>query len=248
MTTSLPQTAPGARDQNPEKIRAMFRAITPSYDRLNRLFSGRLDQRWRRRAAHEATAGLRPCARLLDVATGTGDLAQALRRAAPGATVYGADFTHAMLAQATQKFAGPGFHWLEADGLRLPVGDGAFDAATIAFGLRNMTDRAAGLREMARAVRPGGRVAVLEFSQPRNRVYRAAYDFYSFRVMPRLGAWISGSDAYRYLAGSIREFWTPEELTRQMQEAGLGEVRAIELMFGTVYLHVGTKLGKGEQA
>lgn len=237
---------PTSVDQTPEAIRGMFGAITPTYDRLNFLFSGALDRRWRRRAAREAVAGLRPCARLLDVATGTGDLARALaeaaRREVPGAPplVAGADFTRPMLREAARKY-GRTAAWIEADGLRLPLRSGEWDAVTIAFGLRNMADKPAALAELARVLRPGGRLAILEFSQPANPLFRALYDFYSFTVMPRVGHWISGSEAYLYLARSIRAFWGPAELSDAMRAAGLGQVRATALMGGVVYLHVGTK-------
>jgi demethylmenaquinone methyltransferase/2-methoxy-6-polyprenyl-1,4-benzoquinol methylase len=241
-TTPLPgQTGPA-----PEKIRGMFGAITPTYDRLNLLFSGTLDRRWRRLAAREAIHGLNPCARLLDVATGTGDLAWELARTAeklaPGRQprIAGADFTRPMLREAARKY-GQAFQWIEADGLRLPLGVGEWDAVTIGFGLRNMADKTAALAELARVVRPGGRVVILEFSQPRNPVFRRLYDFYSFAVMPRVGQWVSRSDAYLYLARSIRAFLTPRELSERMESVGLKDVRAIPLMFGVVYIHVGTK-------
>jgi demethylmenaquinone methyltransferase/2-methoxy-6-polyprenyl-1,4-benzoquinol methylase len=247
MTEPLKQTTGGASTE-PEKIRGMFGAITPTYDRLNFLFSGSLDRHWRRLAAREATHGLEPCERLLDLATGTGDLARALADAAQagrdgkGPRIAGADFTRPMLRKAVRKY-GRDFQWIEADGLHLPLRDGEWDAVTIAFGLRNMADKPAALAEVARVVRPGGRVVILEFSQPQNPLFRALYDFYSFVVMPRVGHWISGSDAYLYLARSIREFLTPQALADEMRKAGLGEVKAIPLMFGVVYLHVGVKLG-----
>jgi demethylmenaquinone methyltransferase/2-methoxy-6-polyprenyl-1,4-benzoquinol methylase len=248
-----PAHAPAGDDQSPDRIRAMFAAIAPAYDRLNHLFSGQLDRRWRRLAARAALAGLRPGLgggwRLLDVATGTGDLARALARAAeretgpaaPPPTVLAADFTRPMLRRAQTKYGRAGFRWIEADGLRLPLPDACVDACTIAFGLRNMLDRPAALAEMARVVRPGGRAAILEFSQPRNRLVRGSYDFYSYKVMPRVGAWVSGSDAYRYLADSIREFYGPEELCERMRAVGLKTVRFRPLMLGVVALHVGTK-------
>jgi demethylmenaquinone methyltransferase/2-methoxy-6-polyprenyl-1,4-benzoquinol methylase len=241
--------APAADDQSPRKIREMFTAITPAYDRLNRLFSGWLDQRWRRLAARAALEGLTPCRRALDVATGTGDLAEALDRAArrlhPGAgtRVTGADFTRSMVRRAGVKFGHRAMGWIEADGLRLPLCAASFDACTIAFGLRNMVDRPAGLREMARVLRPGGRLVILEFGKPRNRVVRWGYDLYSFRIMPRVGAWLSRSEAYRYLPTSIREFWNEAELSDRMRQAGFEAVTARRLMFGIVIMHCGRKRG-----
>jgi demethylmenaquinone methyltransferase/2-methoxy-6-polyprenyl-1,4-benzoquinol methylase len=260
--------APAGDEQSPEKIRAMFALISPVYDRLNHLFSGQLDRRWRRLAARAAVSGLRPGAadglrpgaadglrpgtadggwRLVDVATGTGDLARALAREAgltdegAGGHVIGADFTRPMLARAGEKYGRGAFRWVEADGLRLPLADGAADACTIGFGLRNMVDREGGLAEMARVVRPGGRVAILEFSRPRSWIVRKTYDFYAYRVMPRVGAWLSRSDAYLYLADSIRGFWDAEALSEKMRAVGLTEVRFRSLMFGVVCLHVGVK-------
>jgi demethylmenaquinone methyltransferase/2-methoxy-6-polyprenyl-1,4-benzoquinol methylase len=243
----------------------MFSAITPTYDRLNLLFSAALDRRWRERAAGEAIQGLSPGHRLLDVATGTGDLARELARAAQaqnrrqpspchetslagnefGIRVTGIDFTRSMLKRAVKKYGRAGFCWIEADGLRLPLADHSFDAVTIAFGLRNMADKPAALRELIRVARPGGRVVVLEFSQPQNRLFRMLYDFYSFRIMPCLGRWISGSNAYEYLAQSIRGFWRPDELADQMRRAGLTGVRAIPLTMGIVYMHSGVKPENG---
>lgn len=231
--------APRGGDQSPRRIRSMFEQITPTYDRLNLIFSGAIDRRWRAKLASELTRGLSPCERVLDVATGTGDVARAIRRCASGAHVVGVDFTRPMLQRAGEKFGREGYDWIEGDGLRLPFGDAAFDACCIAFGLRNMSDKFAGLAEMRRVVRPGGRVAILEFSQPPNPVIRRLYDFYSFTVMPRVGRWVSGSKAYLYLSESIREFWSADELARQMQRAGLINVRAISLTFGVAYLHIG---------
>ncbi len=235
----------------------MFGAITPTYDRLNHLLSASLDRRWRAVAARETLRGLAPCRRLLDVATGTGDLAMALRKAvgraeaksgdnAPRCEIFGLDFTRPMLKTARQKYGQRPFSWIEGDGLNLPTREGSFDAVTIAFGLRNMVDRSAAVREMVRVLRPGGRLAILEFSQPRNPVFRALYDFYSYQVMPRVGRLISGSDAYLYLAESIREFWSPEQLRRQMETAGLGSVRVFTMGFGIVCLHIGTKLERND--
>lgn len=234
---SLPKPGtPQGRD-----VRRMFGAITPSYDLLNRAFSGFLDVRWRRLAARAATENLSPCGRILDLATGTGDLANDLHSFAPGARIYGADFTRPMLERAAAKFGGGSFAWVEADALALPFCDGFFDAATIAFGLRNVADRPRALAEMARVLRPGGRLAILEFGRPHNAIWRALFEFYSFQVMPRLGRMISGSMAYLYLARSIREFWSADQLARRMAESGLEPIQVTPLMGGIVYLHVGVK-------
>ncbi len=229
---------PGQPD--PAQVQAMFGAITPAYDRLNRLLSGTLDRRWRRLAARAALAGLESPRRLLDVATGTGDLAAELARQADCAIV-GADFTRPMLDRAAGKFGRRGFDWIEADALALPFADAVFDAVTIAFGLRNVIDRPRALSELTRVARPGGRVVILEFGTPRRRPLRALYDFYSFQVMPRVGRWLSGSDAYLYLARSIRNFWNEQELARAMESRGLHSVTARPLLSGIVWLHVGVK-------
>ena len=242
MPETPPTSMPSPRKPSPDRVRRMFGEITPAYDRLNFLFSATLDRRWRRRAAREALGGLRPCAHALDIATGDGDLAATLAHVAQGPmTVIGLDFTRAMLTRARQKYDALPIRWIEADGIRLPLADGAVDAVTIAFGLRNMTDRAGALREMTRVARPGGRVAILEFGQPRGRVLRAFYDFYALRIMPRIGRWISGSDAYAYLARSTRAFWSADRLADEMRRAGLTAIRVIPILRGIVYLHVGEK-------
>ncbi|MBI1784792.1 ubiquinone/menaquinone biosynthesis methyltransferase [Candidatus Sumerlaeota bacterium] len=218
----------------------MFGQITPTYDRLNHLFSGWLDYLWRRRMAWEMTEGLDPCRAILDVATGTGDLAHALRGRAPSAAVTGLDFTRPMLLRAAQKYGASSSHlWIEGDGTNLPFADGSFDACCVAFGLRNMADRRAGLAEMRRVTRPGGRVGVLEFSQPSGPIIRRLYHFYSMRVMPRAGKILSGSDAYLYLPNSIRAFWTPDELASQLRGVGLVNVRWNLLTFGVAAIHLG---------
>lgn len=236
---TIQNSVPSATDQTPEKIRGMFGQITPSYDRLNHLFSGMMDHYWRWSAARKIGGGLTPCRRILDVATGTGDLARALARRVPEAKITGLDFTRSMLDIAVKKYGFESHRWIEGDGLKLPFANGSFDACSIAFGLRNMSDRAAGLREMRRIVRTGGRVGVLEFSQPRNALMRGFYDFYSLKLMPRLGKAISGSDAYLYLPTSIRAFWNPEELADQMRLAGLTNVRHHLFTGGVVALHIG---------
>lgn len=240
--------APGGGDQTPEKIRSMFERVSPTYDRLNFLLSGAMDRRWRARMARELTAGLE-VRRALDVAAGTGDLTRAVRRrveqsgraGAPAALFIGADFTRPMLARAAEKYGWEGYRWVEADGLRLPFADGSFDVCSIGFGLRNMADRRVALAEMARVVRPGGRVGILEFSQPSNPIFRTLYDWYSFKIMPRVGYWLSGSTAYLYLPESIRKFIAPKELAALMEEVGLANARWIPMALGSVVIHLGEK-------
>ena len=146
-----------------------------------------------------------------------------------------------MLAEVRRKYGCERMHWIEGDGLKLPFASGSFDGASIAFGLRNMEDRRAALREFGRILRPGGRLAILEFSRPRGVLMRSFYDFYSFRVMPRVGRWLSGSDAYLYLPESIRLFWNAEELSEAMKEAGFSGVRYQRLTGGVVTIHVADK-------
>lgn len=196
----------------------MFARIAHRYDLLNHLLSGGIDRRWRR-ALVRRLGDVRG-ALLVDSCCGTGDLALALERA--GARVVGVDFTPQMLARARQKGAGRATSFVVGDALALPLGDGRADAATVAFGIRNVADRARGLREMMRVVRPGGAVLVLEFSLPRGRLTGALYRLYFTRVLPRLGGWISGdAGAYRYLPDTVLAWPTPDELQAEMECAGL---------------------------
>lgn len=224
-----------------DKIRSMFALISPVYDPLNRILSGCLDQRWRRRLVREATRGLHP-RRVLDVATGTGDVVWELQ-CAPGVRtglVVGVDFTRPMLEQARHKVRSASA-WLEADATQLPLRDAAFDAVTVAFGLRNMTDPVAGLRQMYRVVRPGGRVAMLELTRPTHPPARWMYDFYARCLIPRIGRIVSGTDAYAYLVDSIHAFWPPERIQRQMQQAGLEAIQTKRMTPGVACLYIGTR-------
>ena len=203
-------------------IQRMFAAVAPGYDRANRALSLGIDTRWRKRTVR--TVAVVPGERGLDVCSGTGDLAFALQRA--GANMVGADFCAPMLVRAAGKAGaggGPAPRFLVADTLALPFAAHSFDFVTVAFGIRNVSDPVAGLHEMARVTRPGGRVVVLEFSQPRVPLLGAAYRFYFRRVLPRLGAWISGArnDAYRYLHDSVMAFPERQAFLDLMLAAGL---------------------------
>jgi demethylmenaquinone methyltransferase / 2-methoxy-6-polyprenyl-1,4-benzoquinol methylase len=223
-----------------ESVRAMFDRIAPRYDLLNRLMSARRDVRWREAAA--AAADVAAGDRALDCCTGTGDLAFALAdRVTPLGEVVGIDFSEGMLALARQKAQGrPGerITFAEADMLALPYADGAFDAATVAFGIRNVADLDAGLAEMARVVRPGGRVVVLEITTPAR--LRAFYALWLDRIVPQLGRVLArDAAAYSYLPASVRRFPEPRELARHMAGAGLADVRWRLFCGGVVALHHG---------
>jgi len=221
------------------EVRAMFDRIAPRYDLLNRAMTAGLDGRWRRAAA--AAADLAAGDRALDVCTGTGDLALELaHRTTPSGEVVGVDFAQEMIARARAKAArrGSAARFAAADALALPFDDGAFDAATVAFGVRNLDDLDAGLAEMARVVRPGGRVVVLEITTPAR--LRRFYGLWFDRVVPRLGRAL-GRDgaAYAYLPASVRRFPEPPELAARMEAAGLRDVRWRPLAGGIVALHQG---------
>ncbi|MGI8744965.1 MAG: bifunctional demethylmenaquinone methyltransferase/2-methoxy-6-polyprenyl-1,4-benzoquinol methylase UbiE [Bryobacteraceae bacterium] len=222
-------------------VRGMFGQIAPRYDLLNHLLSLNIDRYWRRRTVARVAAVLaKPDARVLDLCCGTGDLMLALevRRGRP---VLGSDFSHPMLVAARHKVEQRklGSKLFESDALGLPVAGGSLDLITVAFGFRNLANYRQGLAELRRALKPGGTLAVLEFSQPRNRSFAAAYNFYSANILPRLGSWISGSkDAYTYLPESVRRFPTAEELAEEMRNAGFDNVHFERMTGGIVALHV----------
>jgi len=238
-------------DKSPSSVRRMFGEIAPRYDFLNHLLSLGLDRRWRRRTVKlVAPARQGPLAGLpvLDVCTGTADLALAYWRAGRGEVpVVGADFCRPMLEIGLDKCrragAERGVTLVEADGQQLPFADGAFQIVTVAFGLRNQADTARGLAEMARVCRPGGRVAVLEFSMPRSRVLGWLYRFYFRRVLPRVGQALARNrqEAYHYLPASVGEFPQAEAMAEQLRGAGLGPVAYHPFTFGIATLYVGEK-------
>ena len=221
-------------------IQRMFAEVAPGYDRANRALSLGIDVWWRRQTVR--TTGVVRGERGLDVCAGTGDLTLALQRA--GADVIGADFCAPMLAHArakAERHAAPGARFVAADALSLPFADATFHFATVAFGIRNVSDPAAGLRELARVVRPGGRVVVLEFTKPRVPVLGAAYRFYFRRVLPALGRWISRTrtDAYRYLHDSVMVFPEREQFLDLMRAAGLNAPRQRLLTGGIAAIYRG---------
>jgi demethylmenaquinone methyltransferase/2-methoxy-6-polyprenyl-1,4-benzoquinol methylase len=232
-------------DKRESHIRTMFGNIARHYDLLNHLLSLNVDRYWRWRTTRLAPAGDGP---VLDVCTGTGDLALAYDRAAQGKiSIVGSDFCLPMLLPAKDKArrhrACQRIRFLEADTQRLPFPDNTFELTTVAFGLRNVTDTDRGLAEMMRVTRPGGRVAILEFSQPRHWLFGRLYRAYFRWVLPAVGQLISRSreQAYSYLPASVLEFPDGEALARKLREHGLTEVRWYPLTFGIATLYVGTK-------
>jgi demethylmenaquinone methyltransferase/2-methoxy-6-polyprenyl-1,4-benzoquinol methylase len=221
---------------------AMFDKIAARYDAMNRVLSFGLDRGWRRRTVRALALGASP--RVLDLATGTGDLAVDIARMHPDATVIGLDPSRQMLAIAERKLANRRLAdrvtLVRGDAQHLPYRDGEMDAATIAFGIRNVPDRLAALREMARVVRPGGRVAVLELGEPRRGILARAARFHTRHVVPRLGALLSGAREYRYLQRSIAAFPPSAEFAQLMERAGLRVLEVAPLTFGVCTLYVTT--------
>ncbi len=225
---------------------AMFDRIAARYDLVNRVLSLGLDRGWRRRTV--AALELSEHARVLDVATGTGDLAIEIARARPLATVLGIDPSPGMLAIAQRKLARRGLDrppaarvtLQEGDAQHLPLANCSMDAATIAFGIRNVPDRGAALRELARVVRPGGRIAILELGEPRHGLFASAARFHTHHVVPRLGALLSGAREYAYLQRSIAAFPSAEAFAALMSEAGLEVLAITPLTFGACTLYVAT--------
>ncbi len=235
-------------DKSGNRVRRMFGEISGRYDFLNHFLSGGTDIYWRWRTVRL----VRPTgdAPVLDVCTGTGDLAFAWNARAGDARVVGTDFTHEMLVIANEKcrrkLAAPAQQqvaFLEADTQELPFRSDVFQIVSVAFGLRNVTDTRRGLREMIRVCRPGGRVVVLEFSVPRNRVFGAVYAWYFRNILPRIGQLLARNSqaAYNYLPASVSEFPHGQELADIMTECGLQEVRFKPLTFGVATIYYGCK-------
>ena len=215
----------------PEGVRSMFDRIAPVYDAMNRLMTAGLDQRWRRATVD---AVVRPGDRVLDACCGTGDLAVAA--AAGGGKVTGVDFSRPMLDRARRK--APEIEWIEGDALALPFEEGAFDAATVGFGVRNLADLEGGLRELRRVLRPGGQLAILEITRPQVLLapfYRLWFD----GVIPVAGKVLPGGSAYTYLPASVRRFPDPRGLVKLMDEAGFDDIRWRLFGGGIVALHTG---------
>jgi len=231
--------------EHSRRVREMFAAIAKRYDLLNHLLSGNIDRRWRRLVAERLRAVLvESDALALDVACGTGDLALVLASATRGARVMGTDFCRPMLEIAAEKAHTRDLKipFIESDALNLPFGDSTFDAVSIAFGLRNLANVEAGLGELLRVLKPGGRVAVLEFSKPIVPVLSLLFQLYFTRVLPRVGGLVSGSRiAYQYLPDSVSRFPDQKRLAGLMRDVGFEEVEYQNLTFGIAALHSGTR-------
>jgi demethylmenaquinone methyltransferase/2-methoxy-6-polyprenyl-1,4-benzoquinol methylase len=225
---------------DPSKIREMFASISSRYDRANTVMSGGVHHLWRRRAVR--WSGAKEGDRVLDCATGTGDLAIAFKRAVgTNGRVTGTDFVPEMLEHARRKT--PDIEFEVADVTKLPYPDASFDIASISFGIRNVSDPKKGISELARVVRPGGRVIVLEFGQPPSRAFGTMYDFYRRQVLPRLGGLVTGKqDAYEYLERSAARFPCGPDFVALMHEAAaFSSVEYKPLTFGIAYVYRGVK-------
>jgi demethylmenaquinone methyltransferase/2-methoxy-6-polyprenyl-1,4-benzoquinol methylase len=224
----------------------MFTSIAPRYDLLNHLLSFSIDRVWWNRTAHAFRHILtQPGARLLDLCCGTGDMTFALRRAAAStANLTGADFSHAMLQRASKKsdaLKDRQPYWIEADALNLPFADASFDLVTSAFGFRNLADYDAGLREIARVLKPGGECGILDFGEPKG-LMGSMYRIYFKQVLPRIGTMISGvRGPYAYLPASVERFPTPQEVMSRMRDASFKEANWTPYTFGIAGLYRGKK-------
>jgi demethylmenaquinone methyltransferase / 2-methoxy-6-polyprenyl-1,4-benzoquinol methylase len=227
-----------------QAVREMFTSIAPRYDLLNHLLSFNVDRLWWRRAARTFAHILRrPDASILDLCCGTGDMTFALHRQARPSQprILGADFSHAMLQLASLKSKGTNLRWLEADALQLPFASEQFDLITAAFGFRNLTDYDAGLREIARLLRPGGECGILEFGEPRGILGRL-YRIYFKRILPAVGTVISGvKGPYAYLPASVERFPDPDEMLARMRQASFREASWTPYTFGIAGLYRGKK-------
>ena len=231
-------TGPASGTLEEPQVRAMFDRIAGVYDLMNSVMTAGMHHRWRRRAADLARIG--PGDRVLDVATGTGDLAVELAgRVAPGGSVIGSDFSEEMLDRARVKE--PGIEWEWANAMELPYEDAGFDAVTVGFGARNFSDLDRGLSEMVRVTRPGGRVVVLEITTPTRPPLSTFFEMWFDTIVPQIGKVAGDPDAYEYLPSSVRRFPAAPELAARMAGAGLEEVGWVITAGGIIAIHHGTR-------
>lgn len=230
---------PHAQVDKAQRVQAMFDAIAPTYERVNRILSAGQDAHWRRRAVKLAC--VTPTDRVLDLACGTGDFARAFQKAEP-ALVVGSDFSQNMLRLAAQR-SGSDLRWCRGDAMALPFEDGAFTIVSCAFGVRNFQELLPGLREMYRVLSPGGRVIILEFSLPKSRFLGGIYLFYLRRILPLLARLISRdrTGAYSYLPSSMAAYADIHGMVQFLSSAGFVEIEHLSLTFGTVAVYLGRK-------
>ncbi len=241
MTISKQPSVLPELDEKPVFVNQMFARIAPTYDLMNRLMTFGQDQSWRRELLRLAATP--PHGRLLDVGSGTGDIAYMELRRNPSTQAVGSDFTYEMMAAGVGKEPGLFLPFVQADTFGLPFADNTFDAVVSGFMVRNVVDRVSAFREMARVTRPGGHVVCLETTPPTNALLTPLFRLYFFRIVPLIGGLVAGdSQAYSYLPHSTVDFPEPHELARLMEQAGLHHVFFVEKMFGAVAIHVGTKL------
>ncbi|MCP4593721.1 MAG: ubiquinone/menaquinone biosynthesis methyltransferase [bacterium] len=232
--------SPHEQGDKAARVRHMFDAVAPRYRLVNRLFSAGRDAAWRRRAVQLARISRDDA--VLDVACGTGDFLRAFAASTnPPHTLVGCDFAHGMLCEAAD--GSDRTRWVEADALRLPVASQTFTVASCAFGVRNFQDLDVGLGEMHRALQPGGRIVILEFTRPTHRVIRRLYEFYANRFMPWAATLVSRdrTGAYRYLPRSVVSFIGTSEMRTRLIRAGFGEVTATPMSLGIVSIYVGVR-------
>ncbi|MFM8892685.1 MAG: bifunctional demethylmenaquinone methyltransferase/2-methoxy-6-polyprenyl-1,4-benzoquinol methylase UbiE [Planctomycetia bacterium] len=231
-------------DKSGSRVRGMFAEIAPRYDLVNRMLSGGIDVWWRHVTVSRAPPPTRGA--VLDLCTGTGDLALAYRaKSGTDVRIVASDFCRPMLDRGVEKGArtGAAIEWVEADAMDLPFPAATFDLVTVAFGLRNIADTSRGLAEMARVCRPGGRLAILEFSLPKNTLVRSGYLWYFRHVLPRLGNAVARtrSDAYTYLNQSVEAFPEGDALAALIRDAGFERVEMVPLSFGIATLTIATR-------